>query len=118
MHKLHIRNKGKHQQKKVPKKLKKKMKLENAVLDMMKLEIDPDLIKYNEMKYTIVKVIKDLCSNKNSKMKKTPDRWKKPMWKEKTEEEMKYMQDELSIFTELEQGVTVRGKACRKLKRK
>lgn len=50
------------------------MKLENAVLDMMKLEIDPDLIKYNEMKYTIVKVIKDLCSNKNSKMKKTPDR--------------------------------------------
>lgn len=46
------------------------MKLENSVLDMMKLEIDPDLIKYNEMKYTIVKVIKDLCSNKNSKMKK------------------------------------------------
>ena len=40
------------------------------------------------------------------------------MWKEKIEEEIKHMQGELSILTDLQQDVTVKGKACRKLKRK
>ena len=40
------------------------------------------------------------------------------MWKKKIEREIEHMQGELSIVTELQRGINVKGRACRTLKRK
>ena len=40
------------------------------------------------------------------------------MWKEKIEREIELMRGELSILTELQRGINVKGRACRTLKRR
>ena len=53
-----------------------------------------------------------------TKKKKNPNRRKKPIWKEKIERETEHKRGELSILTELQKGINVKGRACRTLKRK
>ena len=53
-----------------------------------------------------------------TKTKKNPHRRKKPRWKNKIEGEIEHMRGELSILTELQKGMNVRGRACRTGKRK
>ena len=44
-------------------------------------------------------------------------RRKKLMWKEKIEREIDHMRGELSILSELQRGLNVKGRACKTLKR-
>ena len=59
-----------------------------------------------------------LCSGSMKTKKKNPHRWKRSIWKEKIEREIEHMGGELSILTELQKGINVKGEACRTLQRK
>ena len=93
----------------VTRKLKYKIKLGNAALEMIILETDPDLT-INEILYATIRVMTELCSNSNSKRKMTTNGPKKPMWIEKVEKKLEYIQGELSILTELHWSANTRGK--------
>ena len=56
-------------------------------------------------------------SIKTKKKMKTCRR-KKLMWKEKIEREIDHMRGELSILSELQRGLNVKGRACKTLKRR
>ena len=77
-------------------------------------EIFPDITKFSEVLYATAKIMREL----KTKKKKNPHRRKKPIWKEKIEREMQHMQGELSILTELQRGINIKGRACTILKRK
>ena len=65
-------------------------------------EICPDLTKYHVVLCATAKVMTELCSDSIEIKKKILQRRTKPMWKERTEREIKHMRGELSILTELQ----------------
>ena len=69
--------------------------------------------EYNELVYATAKVVTEVCSPKE---KRKLNAKKKPSWGQKMETE--HLQEELSILSELERGTNVKGKMCKKLKRK
>ena len=69
--------------------------------------------EYNELVYTTAKVVTEVCSPKE---KRKLNAKKKPSWGQKME--IEHLQEELSILSELERGTNVKGKMCKKLKRK
>ena len=71
--------------------------------------------EYNKLVYATAKVVPDLCSLKR---KKKVNARKKPSWKQKMEKEIEHLGGELSILSELERGINVKGKISRKLKSK
>ena len=103
----------------INKKAKTQIELANLAMGSIIWEISPDLTKYNEVLHATAKVMIELCSDSmKTKKKKNPNRQKKPMWKEKIESEIERMWEELSILTELQRGINVKGRACRTLKRR
>ena len=100
------------------KKAKKKIEQGNQALEAILQEIEPDLTRYNEIVYATAKVLSDICSDRSKNKRKKTNRRKKPLWKEKIEKEIEYMRGQLSILSELQRGVNVKGKECRKLIRK
>ena len=103
----------------INKKAKTQIELANLAMGSIIWEISPDLTKYNEVLHATAKVMIELCSDSmKTKKKKNPNRQKKPMWKEKIESELERMWEELSILTELQRGINVKGRACRTLKRR
>ena len=99
-------------------KAKVQIELGNLAVGPIIQEICPDLTQCNEVLYATAKVMTDLCSNSMKSKKKKPHQRKKPMWKEKIEREIEHMQGELSILTELQREINVKGRACITLKRK
>ena len=71
--------------------------------------------EYNELDYAAAKVVTKLCSPKR---KRKVNARKKPLLKQKIEKKIQHLQGELSILSELKRGINVKGKMCRKLKRK
>ena len=65
------------------KKLKNKTELGDAALEMIILEADSGLTKYNEIIYGTTKVMKELCSNKNSKKKMVRNKQNRSLRKKK-----------------------------------
>ena len=70
--------------------------------------------EYNELVYATVKVVTELCSPEKKKVNAR----KKSSWEQKMEREIEHLQVELSVLSELERCINVKGKMCRKLKRK
>ena len=61
----------------------------------------------------------ELCFDSiKTKRKKKTCRRKKPMWKEKIKREIEHVRGELSILSELQRGLNVKGRACKTLKRR
>ena len=71
--------------------------------------------EYSELIYTTAKVVSKLSS---PKMKRKVNARKKPSWKQKMEKEIEHLRGELSILSNLERTIKVKGKVCRKLNRK
>ena len=65
------------------KKLKNKTELGDAALEMIILEADSGLTKYNEIIYGTTKVMKELCSNNNSKKKMVRSKQNRSLRKKK-----------------------------------
>ena len=103
----------------INKKAKTLIEYGNMAFEAIIQELCPDLTTYNQLLYATGKVITNMCSErKKKKKKKNPHRQQKPKWKERIEKEIELMRGELSILTELQRGVNVKGKACRTMKRK
>ena len=71
--------------------------------------------EYNEPVYATAKIVPDLCSLKR---KEKVNARKKPSWKQKMEKEIEHLGGELTILSELERGINVKGKISGKFKRK
>lgn len=65
------------------KKSKNKNKLRNTAPEMISLKTDTVLTKYNEIIYGTTKVMKELCSNKNSKKKMVRNKQNRSLRKKK-----------------------------------
>ena len=67
---------------------------------------EPNLMQLSNLIYATAKVLTEECTS-NKKIK--GNRRKKPLWKENLEKEREYMRGELSILSELQRGVNVKG---------
>ena len=79
------------------------------------MEMTVGMNEYSKLVYATAKVVTKICSPKS---KRKFNARKKPSWKQKMEKEIKDLQGELSILSELERGINVKRKICKKLKRK
>ena len=79
------------------------------------MEMTVGMNEYSKLVYATAKVVTKICSPKS---KRKFNARKKPSWKQKMEKEIEDLQGELSMLTELERGINVKRKICKKLKRK
>ena len=89
--------------------------LGNYTFESIVREMTVEINEYNELVYATAKVVTELCSP-TRKRKVNPR--KRPSRKLKMEKEIEHLRGELSIVSELQRGINVKGKMCRKLKRK
>ena len=97
------------------KKNKRMTNLSSYIFEGTVREMTVEKNEYNKLVYATAKVVPDLCSLKR---KKKVNARKKPSWKQKMEKEIEHLGGELSILSELERGINVKGKISRKLKSK
>ena len=71
--------------------------------------------EYTELVYATANIVTELCSPKR---KRKVNARKKPSWKQKMEKEIERLRGELSMLSELDRGINVKGKICRNSKRK
>ena len=101
----------------VTKKLKKKIELGDAALEMTILETDPDLTKYNKIIHATAKVMADMLQREFKK--RTHNKQAKETNVEREDRKRdRISQGQSSILIECQYSVNVRGKACRKLNKK
>ena len=86
----------------------------NALREILKMS-EPSLMQLSNVIYATAKVLTEECT---SNKKRKGNRRKKPLWKEKIEKEIEYMRGELSILSELQRGVNVKGRRFRKMTKK
>ena len=89
--------------------------LGNYTFESIVREMRVGMNEYNELVYPIAKVVTKLCSPTR---KRKVNARKRPSWKLKLEKEIEHLRGELSILSELERGINVKGKMCRELKKK
>ena len=97
------------------KKNKKQIVLGNAALKKVIRMLTPDITQLNNLFYASAKTITSKCCVKKKGKKNIH---KKPRWREKIDKEIECLRGELSILTELQRGVNVKGRSAKKLKRK
>ena len=95
---------------------KLKIKTGNSALKEILKEIlkvrEPNLNEVNNLIYATAKVVTEECTG--SKKRKDNKR-RKPIWKEKIEKEIEQMRGDLSIISELQRGIDVKGRKCRRM---
>ena len=91
---------------------KLKMKTANIALKEILKMRKPNLSELNNLIYAAAKVVTEECTG--SKKRKDNKR-RKPIWKEKIEKEIEQMRGDLSIISELQRGIDVKGRKCRRM---
>ena len=99
----------------INKKVKMNTRLVNAALEIITEQEDFEATHLNELIYAASKVITEQSEEK--KVTK-PRKRRKPKWKERIDAEIQRLRGELSIISEVERGVDVKGVAFRRLKYK
>ena len=89
--------------------------LDNCTFESIVRDMTVGMNESNELAYAKAKVVIKLSSPKR---KRKVNARKNPSQKQKMEKEIEHLRGELSILSELVRGVNVKGKMCRKLKRK
>ena len=89
--------------------------LDNYTFESIVREMTVGMNEYNELVYATAKVVTELCSPKK---KRKVNARNKPSWKQKIQKEIEHLRRELSILSELEKSINVKGKMCRNLMRK
>ena len=87
------------------------MVVEDLLCDTQEVEMN----EYTELVYATANIVTELCSPKR---KRKVNARKKPSWKQKMEKEIERLRGELSMLSELDSGINVKGKICRNSKRK
>ena len=77
----------------------------NALKEILKMS-EPNLMQLNNVLYATAKVLTEECTNNK---RRTGNRRKKPLWKEKIEKEIEHMRGELSIISECKGELMLKG---------
>ena len=86
----------------------------NALKEILKMS-EPNLMQLSNVLYAAAKVLTEECTNNK---RRTGNGRKKPLWKEKIEKEIEHMRGGLSIISEVQRGVNVKGRKFRKMTKK
>ena len=91
---------------------KLKVKPGNSPLIEISIVRKPNLNELSNLIYATAKLVTDECTG--SKKRKDNER-RKPIWKEKIEKEIEQIREDLSIISELQTGINVKGRKFRKM---